>query len=117
MSGQKQAGSSPTSPDSVADWVLGGHRRRLVLERLLAGGRDRWTVGDLQAATGCGQATAYEVLRVLRAIELIHPGSPRDGYAVDGDHLLLEPLSNLIAVLQGYVDTPVDRPARGRRRG
>lgn len=74
-------------------------------------------MGELQAATGCGQATAYEVLRVLRAIELVRPGSDRDGYTVDGDHLLLEPLSDLIAALQGYVETPVDRPARGRRRG
>jgi len=117
MSGRKQVRASPSSPDSVADWVLGGHRRRLVLEKLLVGGRDRWTAVDLVAATGCGQATAYEVLRVLRAIELVHPGSAQDGYSVDEGHLLLEPLAGLIAALQGYVDTPVDRPARSPRRG
>ena len=87
-----------------------------MLEKLLGEDSDGWTVPALRNATGCGQATAYEVLRVLRAIEMVGPASTRDGYKVAVDHSLRGPLSDLIDALQTYVDTPVDRPPRGRRR-
>lgn len=93
----------------------GGHRRRLLLQILFSKRRTGWTAGELRDSAQCGQATVYEVLRALTAIELVHP-SPGRRYSVDRSHELAKPLTKLIAALEPYAAIPVSRPARGSRR-
>lgn len=102
--------------DVVPAWFLGGKRRRLLLEALVTRPRKGWTVPELMERAACGQATAYEVVRVLSDIGLLQPPDDLHRYRFDDDHRLAEPLQSLLQALRPYASRPVERPSRGTRR-
>ena len=107
---------SISSPDSIADWLLGGHCRRLLLEALLSKRDAGWTAAELRDSARCSQATVYEVLWALIAIDLVRHTSSDRRYSMDNAHALAPLLEDLISALRPYARTPVSRPARGARR-
>jgi hypothetical protein len=102
-------------PGSVSDWFCGGHRRRLVLAALLAAPADGMTIAELQEKSGCGQATAYEAVRALRAVKLLGATESPGSYAVDRSHPLAKSLESWLDALGPFTRTPVERPRRGKR--
>jgi hypothetical protein len=102
--------------DVVPAWFLGGRCRRLLLEALLTRPKRGWTVPELMERAACGQATAYEVVRVLSDIGLLQPTDVRHRYRFDDDHQLAKPLRSLVSALRPYASRPVQRPSRGTRR-
>jgi hypothetical protein len=105
-----------STPDVVPDWFLGGERRRLLLQTISSRRRRGWTVAELREKTDCGQATAYEVVRVLTDIGLLQPPDSLHRYRLNEDHRLAAPLRDLLGALRPYSSRPVRRPARGNRR-
>jgi DNA-binding IclR family transcriptional regulator len=101
--------------DVVPNWFLGGERRRLLLEAVTTRPKRGWTVLELKERTGCGQATAYEVVRVLRGLGLLEPTGSKYRYRVASDHKLAAPLNDLLKELRRYASRTVDRPSRGGR--
>lgn len=101
--------------DVVPNWFLGGERRRLLLEAIVARPKRGWTIPELKQRTGCGQATAYEVVRVLRDLGLIESPDSSHRYRLAPDHRLAAPLRELLKALRVYASRPVDRPARPSR--
>jgi IclR-like helix-turn-helix domain-containing protein len=102
--------------DVIPNWLLGGERRRLLLETLTTRPKRGWTVPELVERTGCGQATAYEVIRVLRGLGLLESTDLGHRYRFASDHALVTPLRDLLKELRRYSSWRVDRPARGARR-
>jgi hypothetical protein len=102
--------------DVVPAWFLGGKRRRLLLEALITRPKRGWTVPELMERAACGQATAYEVVRVLSGIGLLQPPDGLHRYRFDDNHRLAEPLRSLLQALRPYASRPVQRPSRGTRR-
>ena len=101
--------------DVVPNWFLGGERRRLLLEAIIARPKRGWTIAELKQRTGCGQATAYEVVRVLRDLGLVEPPDSSRRYRLSPDHRLAAPLQELLKALRVYASRPVDRPTRPSR--
>jgi hypothetical protein len=114
MSKSKTPGSPPG--DVVPNWFLGGERRRLLLQVLSSRHKRGWTVAELQELTGCGQATAYEVVRVLLDLGLLHPPDAQHRYRFAEKHRLAQPLRGLLQALKPYASRPVQRPSRGLSR-
>lgn len=102
--------------DVVPAWFLGGRRRRLLLEALITRPKRGWTVPELMERAACGQATAYEVVRVLSDIGLLQSPDDLHRYRFDDKHRLAEPLRGLLQALRPYASRPVQRPPRGTRR-
>lgn len=102
--------------DVVPAWFLGGRRRRLLLEALVTRPKRGWTVPELMERAACGQATAYEVVRVLSEIGLLQSPDDLHRYRFDDTHRLAEPLRSLLQALRPYASRPVPRPPRGTRR-
>jgi hypothetical protein len=106
----------PATPDAVPDWFMGGERRRLLLQTIASRRRRGWTVAELREKADCGQATAYEVVRVLSDIGLLEPPDSLHRYRLNENHRLAEPLRSLLKALLPYSSRAVQRPARGKRR-
>ncbi|MGB7588979.1 MAG: hypothetical protein WBM00_09760 [Solirubrobacterales bacterium] len=102
--------------DVVPNWFLGGERRRLLLEAMTTRPKRGWTIAELKQKTGCGQATAYEVVRVLLDLGLLQPPDQMRRYRLEEEHRLAKPLRNLLRALRPYASRAVPRPARGARR-
>lgn len=103
--------------DVVPNWFLGGEKRRLLLEALRTRPVRGWTVPELVESTGCGPATAYEVVRVLRDIGLVEALGTGSRYRVAPEHRLAGPLGDLLKALRIYAKHEVDRPQRPPRDG
>lgn len=101
--------------DVVPNWFLGGERRRLLLEAIITRPKRGWTVAELTERTGCGQATAYEVVRVLLSLGLVEPPDAKRRYRLAPDHRLALPLQVFLKELRAYASSAVDRPSRGSR--
>lgn len=101
--------------DVVPNWFLGGERRRQLLEALTTRPEEGWTILELKEETGCAQATAYEVVRVLRGLGLLEAADSSHRYRLASEHRLAAPLNDLLRELRRYASQTVDRPSRGDR--
>lgn len=108
-------GPNPPSGDVVPDWFLGGDRRRKILAALVESKGEARTKDELVAAANCGQATVYETLKVLRAVNLVERDSGGTYRYLDGTELS-EAVRALIRALAPYEATPTPRAKRNRGR-
>jgi hypothetical protein len=65
-------------PERVPDWLLGGHVRRRVFERLRA--RHGWSASALAEEIDAGEATVYEVFRALKPLGALEAAGPPGSY-------------------------------------
>jgi hypothetical protein len=94
-------------PERVPDWVLGGVRRRQVLQLLRD--EDGWTAKALAARIGCAETWVYEIFRVLKSVDVLTDGEVA-GYRLASGAPLPDALVALIEALEPYAGKPVDRP-------
>jgi biotin operon repressor len=97
--------------DAVADFLLGGNRKRLVVARLAD--EDGYSAAALVSELKIGRATVFEVLRALRAAGALEPRG--DGYRLTRKTPLGRALRALVAALAEVGEKKVDRPPRPRR--
>lgn len=102
-------------PGTVSDWLCGGHRRRAVLAALLAAPASGLTIPELRAKSGCGQATAYEAVRALRAAKVLRSAVASGSYTLDRSHPLAASLEAWLEALGPFAAIAVERPRRGGR--
>jgi hypothetical protein len=107
-------GSKPLAVYAVPDWLLGGYRKRRVLEAL-AWQRPKlgWTVAALVEKEICAQATAYEILRGLRPLGVLE-NRPGGGVVLRQEGDLAEALRTFLVALRPLSTEEVDRPKRLR---
>jgi DNA-binding HxlR family transcriptional regulator len=98
---------------SVPDWLLGGQRKRLVLQALNAAGGMR--PADLVEELGIGRATVFETLRALRDVDAIQR-TPSGTWRLNTDLPLGAALGALLDALASFEGRKVDRPPRARDR-
>ena len=99
--------------EEFRDWLLGGNRKRRILEALADPPADGWSAGRLAEAIECGLATVHETFRALRGANLLEEVKPRR-YRLPGDTDLADALRALIVVLKVDGVRPVARPPRRR---
>jgi DNA-binding GntR family transcriptional regulator len=100
-------------PHRVPDWMLGGHRRRVILQALATG--DGCNADALASEADIGRSTVFEMLRALRAIGAI-ARSPDGAWRLDTDTALGAAINDLLAALAPLDGHVVDRPPRARDR-
>jgi hypothetical protein len=94
-------------PERVPDWVLGGVRRRQVLQLLRDD--DGWTAKALARRIGCAETWVYEIFRVLKSVDVLADGELA-GYRLASGAPLPDALIALIDALEPFSEVPVDRP-------
>lgn len=100
-------------PHRVPDWMLGGHRRRVILQALAAEGGCK---GDVLASEAdIGRATVFEMLRALRDLGAI-ARAPTGAWRLDTDTALGAALNDLLTAVVPLDGRAVDRPPRARDR-
>jgi hypothetical protein len=101
--------------DTVADFLLGGHRKRLIVERLAA---DRgWAAAELVKNLRVGRATVFEVIRALNAAGALD-ALPCARYRLSKTTPLGQALRKLVAALASGGGRKLARPPRpGRSAG
>lgn len=107
-----------SAPDGVvvADWLLGGNRKRRVLAALSAPGEPSgWRPADLAGTLGCGRTTVFEIVRALRGFGVIKEGAEGVVRIDSGSEVGLA-LITLVERIEGMADKAVDRPPRARDR-
>lgn len=97
--------------DAIADFLLGGNRKRLVVARLAED--EGYSAATLVAELKIGRATVFEVLRALRAAGALEARG--DGYRLTRKTPLGKALRALVAALADGGEKKVDRPPRPRR--
>jgi DNA-binding IclR family transcriptional regulator len=104
-------GPQGRSTETVAEWLLGDRKWRVLAELARRPGR-AFRVDELAERAGCAEPTVYELLRALRPTQAIR----QDGgvYALDPDNDLADALILLTRALRGHRRRPVDRPTRRR---
>lgn len=108
--GNKRAG------DGVPDWLLGGNRKRRVIEALARTGRRKgWTAAELSEELECGVTTAHEILRALRPLDVLEE-LPGGGVRLARRPGLATALRSMIRALAPLEGEAVERPPRGTRR-
>jgi len=107
-------GRGAPPPDVVPDWLLGGNRKRRVLQALAVGGRG-WTAAQLSEEVGCGRTTAHEILRGLQPLGLLET-APQGGVRLARSSALARALRALLAAVKPLEQKEVDRPPRQRGR-
>jgi hypothetical protein len=100
-------GDAGRGPERLPDWVLGGARRRLVLERLRA--ERGWSAKALAAEIECSETWVFEIYRVLRHAGALQAGE-EGGYRLARGTALADALILLVDVLQPLRDVEVSRP-------
>jgi biotin operon repressor len=106
-------GSQGRGDEEVRDWLLGGNRKRRILECLAEAREDGWSAEVLAHTLECGPATVYETLRVLRGAGLLESVKPRRYRLASGTDLA-DALRRLLVVLDREGDLIVERPPRAR---
>jgi DNA-binding IclR family transcriptional regulator len=107
-------GSNTRPPDLVPDWLLGGNRKRRILEALAAPGpAGAWTAKELTAQLGCGSTTVYEVLRSLRPLGVLEADA-EGRVRLAREQELAQALRALLVALAPLAHKPVERPPRRR---
>lgn len=106
--------NEPPAGDVVPDWLLGGNRKRRVLGALADEQRQHgWRVSELVDDLACGRSTVYEIVRALRALNVL--GQDSEGrLQLDVNTELGEALAGLLEALEPFAAEPVDRPPRSR---
>jgi hypothetical protein len=99
--------------DLVPDWLMGGNRKRRVLAALAHPPRGGWTVPKLIDDIGCGRSTAYEIVRGLRALDVLEATSS-GGIRLASRAPLGKAIRRMVDALEPYDATSVDRPPRPR---
>jgi hypothetical protein len=102
--------TSPTAY-SVPDWLLGGQRKRLVLQALAA--PDGVRADDLVQRLGVGRGTAFETLRALRDVKAISQ-MPSGVWVLDTDRPLGDAIDLMLKALKPLDGRAVDAPSRTR---
>ncbi|HWT95392.1 MAG TPA: hypothetical protein VN238_20515 [Solirubrobacteraceae bacterium] len=104
----------PPDGDLVPDWLLGGNRKRRVLQALAAPPDARgWLVADLADELECGRTTVFEIVRALRPLGVVQ----RDAQGrvhLDSDSELGGALIGLLRAVRAVESVGVDRPPRAR---
>jgi DNA-binding transcriptional ArsR family regulator len=99
--------------EELRDWLLGGNRKRQILECLVDDPEGGWSAEDLAGHLTIGPATVYETFRALRGAGLLEsPRARRHRLVEDGD--LVVALRALVVVLREDGRGRVDRPPRKR---
>lgn len=107
------ANEKPNS-DLVPDWLLGGNRKRRVLAALAE--RDSspgWKSAGLAQSLGCGRTTVFEIVRALRALDVLEEDEGGRVW-MDGSTPLGKALIDLLQAVNAFSDQSVDRPPRAR---
>jgi DNA-binding IclR family transcriptional regulator len=99
--------------DLVPDWLLGGNRKRRVLELLADEKHGGWTAAELSIEIDCGRTTAHEILRTLDAMGVLEE-APKGGMRLAHTGDLAEALRALLDALVLYRSETVERPPRRR---
>lgn len=99
----------------LRDWLLGGNRKRRILECLTDAPEEGWSAEALAAHLEIGQATVYETFRALKGANLLDRVRPRR-YRLASETDLADKLRALVVVLRHEGAGAIDRPARARRR-
>jgi Mn-dependent DtxR family transcriptional regulator len=94
--------------------VLGGNRKRQILECLAEAPEDGWSAEKLAEKLEIGTATVYETFRALRGAELLEVPHPRRHRLTAGTDLA-DALRALIVVLKREGAAKVQRPPRERK--
>lgn len=107
-------GTNARPQDAIPDWLLGGNRKRRVLQALAdETDSDGWTAADLSEHLGCGRSTVHEILRALRPLGVLQQ-RPGGGVRLADDGDLARPLRALLVALRPLERQAVERPARAR---
>lgn len=106
-------GDNPPPAPVVADWLLGGHRKRMVMQALA--GRAGWVADDLAGELGIGRSTVHETFRALRAAGAL-TRAPSGGWVLDRRSPLGAALRDVVAALEPLEGVEVDLPPRQRPR-
>lgn len=96
--------------DVVADFLLGGNRKRLIIERLAG---SEASSAELISELGIGRTTVFEAIRVLRGAEALDEVDGR--YRLTRKTPLGRALRKLVEALATGGDERVDRPPRPSR--
>jgi hypothetical protein len=99
--------------EELRDWLLGGNRKRQILECLVDAPDGGWSAEDLAKHLTIGPATVYETFRALRGARLLVSPSPRR-HQLAGEGDLAVALRALVVVLKEEGRGRVDRPPRTR---
>ena len=99
--------------EELRDWLLGGNRKRQILDCLVDAPADGWSAEALVDHLEIGSATVYETLRALRGAELLESPKPRRHRLAAGSDLA-DALRALIVVLRSQGTGAVRRPPRVR---
>lgn len=100
--------------EQLRDWLLGGNRKRQILECLVDAPDGGWSAEDLAKRLEIGSATVYETFRALRGAELLDAPAPRRHQLAAGNDLA-DALRALVVVLKEAGRGGIDRPPRNRR--
>jgi hypothetical protein len=98
--------------DALADFLLGGNRKRLIIERLAG---EAATAADVIADLEIGRATVFEVIRALRSADALDELTD-NRYRLATRKPLGSALRRLVRALEAEGESGVDRPPRPRRR-
>src|SRR4051812_10283574 len=98
--------------DTVADFLLGGHRKRLIVERLASD--DGWTAVALTKTLGIGRTTVFEVIRALHAADALDELADAR-YRLSKTKPLGRAVRNLLTALAAVGRKRVARPPRPGR--
>lgn len=107
-------GSPP--PDTAANWLFGGDRKRRIVEALAdSTSEDGLPASVIENRSGASRVTVFETLRALRAIRAVDQPS-RGRYRLDRDDEVGAALAKLVSAARRLGDRAVDRPPRARSR-
>ncbi len=99
----------------VADWLLGGNRKRRVLAALSAPeSTDGWRPAELAGSLGCGRTTVFEIVRALRSFGVLTEEA-QGSVRIDTDSEVGIALIALLRTIEDLVDEPIDRPPRKKK--
>src|SRR5688500_45517 len=107
-------GSRGRGEEQLRDWLLGGNRKRQILECLVEPPEGGWGAEDLARHLEIGSATVYETFRALRGAELLDAPAPHRHQLAAGNDLA-NALRGLVVVLKEDGRGGVARPPRNRR--
>jgi DNA-binding transcriptional ArsR family regulator len=106
-------GTRGRSAEQLRDWLLGGNRKRMILECLADAPKNGWSAKALIEHLEVGSATVYETLRSLRGAGLLDTPKPRQHRLTSGTDLA-DALRQLIVTLERDGTGEVERPPRTR---